>query len=334
MKTLTAIAVICTAATFLAFALPEESSKQAKVSDNSVTHKEHAQPCCQEKESASRKSEACGEDCCSNEKTTKGGCLCENVHNTTSTTTTESYTAKCSELSEDECGNTCVSTTATASVSKTDGMKSGNCPEQECKGTCAQCTSVKSESKQKITTGKCELCTEETCKQECSSCAAARNETAGAGNKSAAIKEPSTGRGRGHSGDSQHAKDHQDFFFLIEHRDAIRRTVKNLPNGFESLTESDDPEVAQMIQVHVSAMYDRVENGNPIRMRDPIFRAIFGNANKIKMTVESTDHGVRVTETSSDAYVVKLLQEHARVVSLWMKNGYAELPKNHPAPKR
>ena len=81
-------------------------------------------------------------------------------------------------------------------------------------------------------------------------------------------------------------------------------------------------------------MYDRMENVNPIRMRDPLFREVFANADKIKMEVEHTDHGVRVTETSDDAYAVKLLQEHAKVVSLWIKNGYSELPKNHAAPPR
>ncbi len=121
---------------------------------------------------------------------------------------------------------------------------------------------------------------------------------------------------------------------MIEHRDSIRRTVKNIPQGVETLTESDDDDVASKIQAHVEAMYDRLENVNPIRMRDPLFREVFANADKIKMEVEHTDHGVRVTETSEDTYAVKLLQEHAKVVSLWIKNGYSELPKNHAAPPR
>jgi hypothetical protein len=140
--------------------------------------------------------------------------------------------------------------------------------------------------------------------------------------------------GHGHAADEQFEKDHNDFFFLIDHRDSIRRTVKNLPNGIETLTESDQADVAATIQEHVEAMYDRVENVNPIRMRDPLFREIFANAKKIKMDVEHTDHGVRVMETSQDPYVVKLLQEHAKVVSLFIKNGYSELPKNHAAPKQ
>jgi hypothetical protein len=137
-----------------------------------------------------------------------------------------------------------------------------------------------------------------------------------------------------HAGDSQHDQDHRDFFFLIDHRDSIRRTIKNLPDGIETLTESDLPEVASMLQTHVESMYRRVETVSPIRMRDPLFREIFANAKKINMHVEPTDNGVKVRETSADPYVVKLLQEHAKVVSLFIKNGYAELPKNHQPPKK
>lgn len=176
------------------------------------------------------------------------------------------------------------------------------------------------------------------CKEECNTCAEARKaaETVKSEQLASAGEQAGSSRGMGlrHAGDSQHQKDHQDFFYLIEHRNSIRRTVKNIPNGVETLTESDDDDVASMIQTHVEAMYGRMENANPIRMRDPLFREVFKNAKKIKMEVEHTDQGVRVTETSDDAYAVKLIQAHSKVVSLWIKNGYSELPKNHAAPAR
>ena len=121
---------------------------------------------------------------------------------------------------------------------------------------------------------------------------------------------------------------------MIEHRDTISRTIKNLPNGIETLTESSDPEVAAKIQDHVESMYSRMETANPIRMRDPLFREIFANAEKINMNVEHTDKGVLVTETSEDDYVARLLQKHAEVVSLFIQNGYSELPKNHEPPQK
>ena len=39
-------------------------------------------------------------------------------------------------------------------------------------------------------------------------------------------------------------------------------------------------------------------------------------------------------ETSKDAYVVKLLQAHAEVVSAFLANGMSEMMKNHPVPSR
>jgi len=50
------------------------------------------------------------------------------------------------------------------------------------------------------------------------------------------------------------------------------------------------------------------------------------------MQHEDTDKGVRVTETSEDPYVVKLIQAHAKVVSGFVDRGFAEAMKNHPIP--
>ncbi|MCA9083297.1 MAG: DsrE family protein [Planctomycetaceae bacterium] len=142
------------------------------------------------------------------------------------------------------------------------------------------------------------------------------------------------GGGEHGQGDDQFEEDHNVFFYLLEHRDQIDRTVTNLPNGIETLTESKDSEVAGKIREHVAAMYDRVENGKGIHMRDPLFREIFTHAAKIKMELKDTERGVLVRETSDDPYVAKLLQEHAKTVNLFIKNGFSEMPKNHPLPPR
>ena len=58
------------------------------------------------------------------------------------------------------------------------------------------------------------------------------------------------------------------------------------------------------------------------------------NADRIEARYELTAGGVRVVETSKDAYVVKLLQAHAEVVSAFLANGLSEMMKNHPVPPR
>jgi uncharacterized protein len=132
--------------------------------------------------------------------------------------------------------------------------------------------------------------------------------------------------------DDRHDADREVFQFLLTNHEKIKRTVKELANGVETLTESDTPEVAAMIKDHVEWMSIRIRETHPIRMRDPLFVEIFRNTDKIKMHHEDTQKGVRVTETSEDPAVVKLIQAHAKVVSGFVERGFAEARKNHSVP--
>jgi hypothetical protein len=141
-------------------------------------------------------------------------------------------------------------------------------------------------------------------------------------------------KGFGKGKDASHAADMELFHFLLEHRAEIDRKVTSLPKGVETLTESKNPKVTEKLQTHVQSMYKRVEEKRPIHARDPLFAEIFRNTDKIKMVLEKTKQGVKVVETSEDPYVAKLIQAHAEVVSLFLKNGHAEAMKNHPLPEK
>ncbi|MCA9189626.1 MAG: hypothetical protein KDA99_28580 [Planctomycetales bacterium] len=146
------------------------------------------------------------------------------------------------------------------------------------------------------------------------------------------------GQGPGFRGgrgpDPAFVADRDVFHFLLTNHEKIRRTVEETPQGVVTVTESDDPEVTAKIQEHVDAMHVRLEKPSPIRMPDPLFAAIFRNADKVTMTWEDTEHGVRVTETSEDPYVVLLIQAHAKVVSGFVASGFDEAHRSHPAPPR
>ncbi len=126
------------------------------------------------------------------------------------------------------------------------------------------------------------------------------------------------------------AADRDVFHFLLEHHKDITRTVKNRDDGVETVTESDKKDVAAKIQEHTAAMHKRVKDGNGIRLRDPLFAEIFKHYDKIEMTVEKTEKGVKITETSKDKDVAKLIQAHAEVVSKFVKDGFDEAHKNTP----
>ncbi len=146
-------------------------------------------------------------------------------------------------------------------------------------------------------------------------------------------QQPFKGKGKGGMDPSQKA-DMGLFHFLLDHRTEITRTIAKRDDGVETVTESNNPKVAEKIQEHVASMKKRVEEKRPIHLRDPLFFAIFKNADKIDFRWEKTAKGAKVLETSKDAYVAKLLQAHAEVVSLFLKNGHAEVMKNHELPKQ
>lgn len=129
-------------------------------------------------------------------------------------------------------------------------------------------------------------------------------------------------------------KDMQLIHKLLTDHTKIQRTIKKLPNGVETLTESTDPKVTAIIQEHALAMQKRMAEGRPIRMWDPLFAELFANASKVKMTVTKTKNGVKVVETSESPYVATLVQWHAEGVNGFVKDGMAGMHKSHPAPPK
>ncbi len=108
---------------------------------------------------------------------------------------------------------------------------------------------------------------------------------------------------------------------LILNHDRIRRTVTNLPDGIKTLTESDDPQIAQVLKAHVASMEKRLSEGREFNLFSPTIPVLFQNKDKIKTVVETTDKGAIMTQTSSDPTVVAALQAHAVEVSELVRDG-------------
>lgn len=126
-----------------------------------------------------------------------------------------------------------------------------------------------------------------------------------------------------------HGADMAEIHALFAHRDQIRRTVTQIPGGVRTTTESDDPAVVAQLREHVHSMYARLADGRPINARDPLFAALFENADKIRVKSENTEKGITVTETSDDPKVVDLVRRHAEVVNRFIANGMHEMMRTH-----
>jgi hypothetical protein len=131
--------------------------------------------------------------------------------------------------------------------------------------------------------------------------------------------------GDGH--DSATMTDMRGIHELVANHDRIKRTVTNLPDGIRTVTESDDPQTAQLIRDHVASMGQRVRAGKMlgVPIESPALHAIYANKDKINTTSEPGAKGIVVTQTSSDPKIVALLQEHAAEVSDLVRGGMAAM---------
>lgn len=129
--------------------------------------------------------------------------------------------------------------------------------------------------------------------------------------------------GMGMMGGNATMDERRDLHDLFFNHDKIRRTVTNLPDGIRTVTESDDPQVAATIRKHVAEMGKRVEEGRDpgLPIESPALHAIFDHKDKIKTSYETTEKGVIVVQTSTDAVAVKALQDHAAEVTDLAKRG-------------
>ncbi len=120
---------------------------------------------------------------------------------------------------------------------------------------------------------------------------------------------------------------------LLANHERIERRVEEVPSGIRAVTWSDDHEVATLIRTHVRQMKARVEDGQPIRQMDPVFREIFEHHEAIEMEIEEVPGGVRVTETSDDPQVVLLIRQHAAwAVSEFVADGMERAMEPTPLP--
>jgi hypothetical protein len=129
-------------------------------------------------------------------------------------------------------------------------------------------------------------------------------------------------------GDAAFGVDMQLVHGMLQGHETIKRTVTNLPDGIRTVTESDDPQVAQLIKAHVASMEKRLNDGKIFNLFSATLPVLFENKDKIKTGVQATEKGSVVTQTSADPKVVAALQAHATEVSELARDGMAAMMRN------
>src|SRR5229473_2846204 len=91
---------------------------------------------------------------------------------------------------------------------------------------------------------------------------------------------------------------------LFDRHTELRRTVEVIDGGVRTTTESDAPDLVELLQAHVSSM-----------------PTLFRNSTSYRRVLTVTDKGVIVTETSSDPRITTAIREHAQEVSGFVHDG-------------
>ena len=124
----------------------------------------------------------------------------------------------------------------------------------------------------------------------------------------------------------------QNAHFLVTHHDQLERVVEDIPNGIQTVTTTGDPELLEPLRKHVQEMSAVLEEGGHVRKWDPLFAEIFEHGEAIQIEIEEIDDGVRVTETSKDEEVVKLIRAHARKIDQFVARGQDACREETPLP--
>jgi hypothetical protein len=109
---------------------------------------------------------------------------------------------------------------------------------------------------------------------------------------------------------------------LFQRHNQVRRSVTTLPNGIRAVSESDDPQTAELLTEHVASMYQRLdeEQSFPYPMSRSV-SALFAKSTQYHRKLERLPRGIAVTETSEDPQMVALIHAHAREIDGFVADG-------------
>lgn len=108
-----------------------------------------------------------------------------------------------------------------------------------------------------------------------------------------------------------------DLALMFRNFNTLTRQVTNLGNGIRTVTRSDDPAVMTALVSHVSGMIGRVEalDDPQIFIQSPTLDLFFQRGKGITSSIDVTDEGIVVVQTSDDPEMVAALHTHAAEVS-------------------
>ncbi len=124
-------------------------------------------------------------------------------------------------------------------------------------------------------------------------------------------------------GENATAEESAEIAVLFRGFETITREVENLPDGIRTITRSTDPAVREALISHSIGMIDRVDqlDDPKIIIQSPTLDIFFLRGAAITSSIDITDDGLVVVQTSDDAEVIAALHTHAAEVTAMTERG-------------
>ncbi|NNE91008.1 MAG: hypothetical protein HKN23_05120 [Verrucomicrobiales bacterium] len=141
-------------------------------------------------------------------------------------------------------------------------------------------------------------------------------------------QEKATHRGKGGRGmpEEQRSVIHH----LFQSHESITRSVELNKTGYTAKTTSKDPKISKALQTHVAQMKARLKQGFGVRNWDPAFAEFREHYDALEISIENVEHGILVTVSGKNPKAVQVAQNHAKIISGFVKDGPAKMHKTHP----
>lgn len=127
----------------------------------------------------------------------------------------------------------------------------------------------------------------------------------------------------GLKGENASESESEEIATLFRNFETITREVENLDNGIRTVTRSSDAEVMKVLISHSTVMIDRVKRKDDpkIIIQSPTLDAFFLQGDEIESSIEVSEQGLVITQTSENPELVVALQTHAAEVTAMADRG-------------
>ncbi len=138
------------------------------------------------------------------------------------------------------------------------------------------------------------------------------------------------GGGRGGMGGPLPEKQRAIIHELAENHKKLTRKVEMTKKGYVATTTSGDKGLVAKLKTHFRYMKKRLDSGAMVRRWDPAYAEMTEFYDQLKVEVEELPNGLKVTITGKNAKAAKVAQNHAKIVTKFVKKGTDELHEKHP----